>query len=138
MLSTKWDIDTSTENLSYSYFFDNGTNGFPTTSAYNVSGYDLDSLTESNVNSHNISGAPATANEDHLDQAFSLWDDVVNFDFAKVVEDGSSGTTVGEMRVAFTDRASSAAAFAIQPGNGVANGDVWFEAADNADGFDLF
>ncbi len=35
------------------------------------------------------------------------------------------------MRVAFTDSSSDAAAFAIQPGNGVPNGDVWFEAEDN-------
>ena len=36
------------------------------------------------------------------------------------------------MRVAFTDRSSDAAAFAIQPGTGVANGDVWFEEEDNS------
>ena len=39
------------------------------------------------------------------------------------------------MRVAFTDRSSSAAAFAYQPGGTPANGDVWFEQEDNS-GFD--
>ena len=80
----------------------------------------------STVNSHD------SDNETHLDLTFNLWDDVVEFDFEKISE---SSTEVGEMRVAFTDRSSDAAAFAYQPGGTPANGDVWFEQEDNS-GFD--
>ena len=80
----------------------------------------------STVNSHD------SDNETHLDLTFNLWDDVVDFDFEKVSE---SSSEVGEMRVAFTDRSSDAAAFAYLPGGTPANGDVWFEQEDNS-GFD--
>ena len=111
----------------------NGTNGYPSTADYNVSGVDIDSLTESNVDDNSVDTDRDTNNSTYLDQAFSLWDDIVDFNFEKITEASTAGSTdVGEMRVAFTDRSSSAAAFAIQPGNGVPNGDVWFEEEDNS------
>ena len=133
LLSTNWDVGAG-EALSYSYFElnSNGTNGYPSTSAYNVSGVDIDTLTESNVDDNSVDPNRDTNNSTYLDQAFGLWDDIVDFNFEKITEASTAGSTdVGEMRVAFTDRSSSAAAFAIQPGNGVPNGDVWFEQEDN-------
>ena len=129
MLSTKWHID-GADKVSYSYYTPNpGTNDYPDTSTYNVNGVDIDSLTESNVDDNSSDSDRDTSNSSYLDQAFSLWDDIVEFEFEKITE---TGTNVGEMRVAFTDRSSDAAAFAIQPGTGVANGDVWFEEEDNS------
>ena len=133
LLSTNWDVGAG-EALSYSYFElnSNGTNGYPSTSAYNVSGVDIDTLTESNVDDNSVDPNRDPNNSTYLDQAFGLWDDIVDFNFEKITEASTAGSTdVGEMRVAFTDRSSSAAAFAIQPGNGVPNGDVWFEQEDN-------
>ncbi len=133
LLSTNWDVGAG-ELLSYSYFTLNndGTNGYPSTSAYNVSGVDIDTLTESNVDDATADPNRDTNNSTYLNQAFGLWDDIVDFNFEEITEASTNGSLdVGEMRVAFTDRSSSAAAFAIQPGNGVPNGDVWFEAEDN-------
>mgnify|MGYP001261207707 CR=1 FL=1 len=129
MLSTKWHID-GADQVSYSYYTPNpGTNDYPDTTTYNVNGVDIDSLTESNVDDNSADLDRDTGNSSYLDQAFQLWDDIVEFEFEKITE---TGTNVGEMRVAFTDRSSDAAAFAIQPGTGVANGDVWFEEEDNS------
>ena len=129
MLSTKWHID-GVDKVSYSYYTPNpGTNDYPDTATYNVSGVDIDSLTESNVDDNSSDADRDTSNSSHMDQAFGLWDDIVEFEFEKITE---TGTNVGEMRVAFTDRSSDAAAFAIQPGTSVANGDIWFEEEDNA------
>ena len=126
MLGNKWDIaDPDTETLTYSYF--NGSVAYPTSeSDYGASGGLPVASAPSTVNSHD------SDNETHLDLTFNLWDDVVDFDFEKISE---SAAEVGEMRVAFTDRSSSAAAFAYQPGGTPANGDVWFEQEDNS-GFD--
>ncbi|MDB2390887.1 matrixin family metalloprotease [Alphaproteobacteria bacterium] len=85
--------------------------------------------------------AAGTGNSAALDEAFTAWDEAVAFDFEKVVE---SGTTVGELRVAFTDEGTTGgrAAFAYGPGstytiNGQSyidsfstNGDIYFETAD--------
>ena len=126
MLGNKWDIaDPTTETLTYSYY--NGSVAYPTSqSDYGASGGLPVASAPSTVNSHD------SDNETHLDLTFNLWDDVVDFDFEKISE---SSTEVGEMRVAFTDRSSDAAAFAYQPGGTPANGDVWFEQEDNS-GFD--
>ena len=134
LLSTNWDVGVG-EALSYSYFQLNsdGTNGYPSTAAYNVTGVDIDSLTESNVDDNSTDTDRDTNNSTYLDQAFGLWDDIVDFNFEKIIEASTSGSTdAGEMRVAFTNRSSDAAAFAIQPGTGVPNGDVWFEEEDNS------
>ena len=50
LLSTSWDVGVG-EELSYSYFTLNndGTNGYPSTADYGVTGVDIDTLTESNV-----------------------------------------------------------------------------------------
>ena len=133
LLSTSWDVGVG-EELSYSYFTLNndGTNGYPSTADYGVTGVDIDTLTESNVDDSTADPLRNTNNSTYLDQAFGLWDDIVDFNFQKITEASTNGSTdVGEMRVAFTDRSSDAAAFAIQPGNGVPHGDVWFEAEDN-------
>jgi hypothetical protein len=66
-------------------------------------------------------------NETTLASAFDAWDATADFDFVEVEEDG---TAVGEMRVAFTDRSSGAAAFAYRPGDYAVNGDIWFESED--------
>ena len=126
MLGKKWDIaDPTSETLTYSYY--GGSVAYPTSqSDYGASGGLPVASAPSTVNSHDGD------NETHLDLTFNLWDDVVNFDFEKISE---TSTEVGEMRVAFTDRSSTAAAFAYQPGGTPANGDVWFEQEDNT-GFD--
>ena len=49
---------------------------------------------------------------------------MADFSFWEVEE---SGTEVGELRVAYTDLESGAQAFAYAPGNGLVNGDIWFE-----------
>ena len=126
MLGKKWDIaDPTSETLTYSYY--NGSVAYPTSqSDYGASGGLPVANAPSTVSSHD------SDNETHLDLTFNLWDDVVDFDFEKISE---TSTEVGEMRVAFTDRSSEAAAFAYQPGGTPANGDVWFEEEDNG-GFD--
>ena len=126
MLGNKWDIaDPTAETLTYSYY--NGSVAYPTSqSDYGASGGLPVASAPSTVNSHD------SDNETHLDLTFNLWDDVVDFDFEKISE---SSTEVGEMRVAFTDRSSDAAAFAYLLGGSPANGDVWFEQEDNS-GFD--
>ena len=126
MLGKKWDIaDPTSETLTYSYY--DGSVPYPTSqSDYGASGGLPVASAPSTVNSHD------SDNETHLDLTFNLWDDVVDFDFEKVSENSSE---VGEMRVAFTDRSSDAAAFAYLPGGTPANGDVWFEQEDNS-GFD--
>ena len=66
-------------------------------------------------------------NETTLTAAFDAWDATVDFEFSEVEEDAGE---VGEIRVAFTDQSSGAAAFAYAPGNYAVNGDIWFETED--------
>lgn len=77
------------------------------------------------------------ANEAAITTAFEAWDDTVSFSFGETEE---TGTDVGELRVAYTDRSSSAFAFAYGPGSGTVNGDIYFETEDvdivGADDFD--
>ena len=108
LLSTNWDVGVG-EQLSYSYFTLNndGTNGYPSTSNYGVTGVDIDNLTESNVDDTSADPNRDPNNSSYLDQAFGLWDDIVDFNFEKITEASTDGSTdVGEMRVAFTDRSS--------------------------------
>ena len=105
----KWDMSGSV-HLTYSYY-DGGT---PYSSTYNAS-----------------TGTPApvsdygAGNEAALDAAFDAWDETVDFTFSEVTENG--GTQVGDLRVAYTDRSSGAAAFAYYPGDYAVNGDIYFE-----------
>jgi flagellin-like hook-associated protein FlgL len=82
----------------------------------------------------NVGGPPANetsveshgaGNETALDAAFAAWDAAADFTFVEVEEDG---VEVGELRVAYTDEGSGAAAFAYAPGNSAVSGDIWFEA----------
>ena len=75
-----------------------------------------------------------TAHESDLDLAFAAWETATPFSFQKVTE---SGTTVGEIRMAYTNQsyAAGAAAFAYYPNSGVTGGDNWYiiEQATNSD-----
>jgi len=120
-IGTKWDL-TSTA----------GGAGSDATLSYSF--YDGDVAYANPYNGPNPTpGTPSsvlskgTTNETTLTAAFDAWDATADFDFVEVEEDG---TAVGEVRVAFTDRSSSAAAFAYRPGDYAVNGDVWFETED--------
>ena len=107
-----WDLDDG-ETLSYSYY--TGSVGY---------GY-------SNVDT--AAAGSMTVHEANLDLAFSAWETATPFSFQKVTE---SGTTVGEIRMAYTgDSSSGAAAFAYYPSNTVAAGDNWYvqSEASNSD-----
>ena len=113
-MGNAWDVAEG-DTLSYSYYaggvqYDpayNGNSGTPGT----PSGVD----------------AAGSGNSTVLDKAFDAWDDTAAFEFSKVTE---SGSTVGDLRVAFTDQNSSAAAFAYGPGDSSVSGDIYFETAD--------
>ena len=112
----KWDLS-SGETLSYSYYM--GTVGYDSTS-YSAQTYNapLDSKHMSLYGASNIT---------YLDQAFSAWDSAAEFAFEKVTE---SGTTVGEIRSAYTGSAyasATSAAYAYYPQNSsVVAGDIWY------------
>jgi len=120
-IGTKWDLTStaggagSDATLSYSFYDGDVAYANPYNGANPTPG------TPSSVLSK------GTTNETTLTAAFDAWDATADFDFVEVEEDG---TAVGEMRVAFTDRSSSAAAFAYRPGDYAVNGDVWFETED--------
>ena len=120
-IGTKWNLTStaggagSDATLSYSFY--DGDTTYPAT-------YNGSSGTPGTPSSVLSKGA---TNETTLTAAFDAWDATADFDFVEVEEDG---TAVGEMRVAFTDRSSSAAAFAYRPGDYEVNGDVWFETED--------
>lgn len=122
LLGTKWDIDIAAgETLTYSYY-DANTAGYDP--AYNAgNGIPV-------VNGPSEVNSIDATNETNLNTMFQLWDDVLDIDFVEVDETGGSDV-VGELRVAFTDQSSSAAAFAYQPGGASVNGDIWFESEDN-------
>ena len=113
-MGNAWDVGEG-DTLSYSYYdgsvqYDpayNGNSGTPGT----PSGVDT----------------AGSGNSTVLDKAFDAWDDTAAFEFSKVTE---SGSTVGDLRVAFTDQNSSAAAFAYGPGDSSVSGDIYFETAD--------
>ena len=126
LLGTKWDVDTANgETLTYSYF-DADTAGY--SSPYN--GTDEIPVVTSPTEVNDVD----PNNETDLNSMFQLWDDVLGISFSEINEQAGSDA-VGEIRVAFTDQQSNAAAFAYQPGGSPVNGDVWFELEDNV-GFD--
>jgi serralysin len=112
----KWDLS-SGETLSYSYY--TGAVGYDSTS-YSAQTYNapLDAKAMSQYGASNIT---------YLDQAFSAWDSAAEFAFEKITE---SGTTVGEIRSAYTGSAyasATSAAYAYYPQNSsVVAGDIWY------------
>ena len=113
-MSSQWDV-TGDATLTYS-FYDGDV-------AY-ASPYNGSSPTPGNPSPVSSHGA---TNEATLAAAFDAWDVTVDFEFSEVEEDAGE---VGEIRVAFTDQSSGAAAFAYAPGNYAVNGDIWFETED--------
>jgi len=116
-MGDKWNVGEG-DTLSYSYY----DGSVPYDPAYNAG-----------TNGSNIPGTPSgvdaagAGNTGVLDEAFAAWDEAVSFEFDKVTE---SGSTVGDLRVAFTDTTTGAAAYAYGPGNSSASGDVYFETED--------
>ena len=125
LMSSRWDLS-GDDTLTYSYY--DGSVAYD--SNYNAAGLNLGNPQPVDTYGSGNSGL--------LDNAFSAWDAVGEFEFSKVTE---SGTDIGELRVAYTDRSSSAAAFAINPGSSPINGDIYFEIEDTdiagADDFDI-
>ena len=113
-MSTQWNV-TGDATLTYSFYDGDVAYANPYNGANPTPG------TPSSVTSH------GTTNETTLAAAFAAWDAAADFEFVEVEEDGGE---VGEFRVAFTDRSSSAAAFAYRPGDYAVNGDIWFESED--------
>jgi len=106
-----WSI-TGSANLSYSYF-----SGVPYADPYNgrVGG------PEGTTTAFN-----ATQQADH-DAVMRAWDDVVDFEFEKIVETDASN--VGELRIAYTSAGpQGSAAFAYLPFNSPVGGDIWYMA----------
>ena len=108
-----WDLSAG-ETLSYSYY--TGAVPYDTTAYTNSAPY----------NAPLGVSAISDANQSLLDQAFNAWDLALSFDFEKVTE---SGSTVGELRSAYTTRtyaSASAAAYAYYPNSSVLGGDIWY------------
>jgi hypothetical protein len=104
-----WNL-TGSANLSYSYF-----SGVPYADPYNgrVGG------PEGTTTAFN-----ATQQADH-DAVMRAWDDVVDFEFEKIIETDASN--VGELRIAYTSAGpDGAAAFAYYPSNSPVGGDIWY------------
>lgn len=107
-----WDLS-SNETLSYSYY--NGNVGYDS-SVYSAVTYNAP-LGASVISSLNLN---------YLDQAFSAWDNAAEFSLEYVAE---SGSTVGELRSAYTTRtyaSASSAAYAYYPNSSVVGGDIWY------------
>ena len=120
-MSTQWDFAGATNLdadgdpiLTYSYY--DGDVAYADPYNGNVGGPPAN---ETTVESHGV------GNEAVLDEAFAAWDLASDFTFQEVEEDG---VEVGELRVAYTDEGSGAAAFAYAPGSSAVSGDIWFEA----------
>ena len=108
----KWDLSAG-ETLSYSYYT-------------GAAAYDATSYSSVTYNAPLGATAISGANQTYLDQAFSAWDSAADFSFEKVTE---SGTTVGELRSAYTTRtyaSAGSAAYAYYPNSGVTGGDIWY------------
>ena len=118
-MGVAWDLETG-ENVTYSYY--DGDVAYDP----NYNGSNVNSATGGDPRAVNDYGSD---NETLISSAFDLWDEIVEFDFEEVEE---TGTTVGEMRVAYTTAGVQygRAAFAYGPYGSVASGDVWFEIAD--------
>ena len=120
-MSTQWDFAGATNLdadgdpiLTYSYY--DGDVAYADPYNGNVGGPPAN---ETTVESHGV------GNEAVLDDAFAAWDLASDFTFQEVEEDGGE---VGELRVAYTDEGTGAAAFAYAPGSSAVSGDIWFEA----------
>ena len=113
-MSSQWDV-TGDATLTYSFYDGDVAYANP---------YNGSSPTPGNPTPVTSHGA---TNETTLAAAFDAWDATVDFEFSEVEEDAGE---VGEIRVAFTDQSSGAAAFAYAPGNYAVNGDIWFETED--------
>ena len=104
-----WDLSAG-ETLSYSYY-----DGTVPYTGYPAGGLDPTSAGLASL---------IPTHETNLDLAYTAWDTALEFDFEKITE---TGTTVGELRNAYTTVANSGvAAYAYNPGSGVVNGDIWF------------
>lgn len=73
-----------------------------------------------------------------LSAVFTLWDNVIDFEFEEVTE---AGTEVGELRVAYTDKEANSSAYAYGPGSFPVHGDIYYREEfinrnDNDDHFD--
>jgi len=117
-----WDISAG-ETLSYSYY----TGIVP----YDGTAYS----TAAPYNAPVGASAISVGNQSLLDQAFNAWDLALSFDFEKVTE---SGSTVGELRSAYTTRpyaSAGSAAYAYYPNSSVLGGDIWYinDQATNLD-----
>lgn len=116
-----WDLSAG-ETLSYSYY------------SGGVS-YDAAAYAALAYNAPLGASAISGANQTYLDQAFAAWDKATQFAFEKVTE---SGTTVGELRSAYTTRtyaSAGSAAYAYYPNSGIVGGDIWYidDQATNMD-----
>ncbi|MFY8055036.1 MAG: M10 family metallopeptidase, partial [Limnohabitans sp.] len=111
-MASKWDL-TAGETLSYSYYDAN--------SAVPYLNYPAGGVNPP------LAVSSMIAFQASLDTAFNLWDQASAITLEKVTE---SGTTVGEMRMAYTDNTQTqagSAAYAFGPGNSTVNGDIWFD-----------
>ena len=111
-MANKWDL-TAGETLSYSYYDANSPVPYLN---YPAGGVNPPLAVSSMI-----------AFQASLDTAFNLWDQASAITLEKVTE---SGTTVGEMRMAYTDNTQTpqgSAAYAFGPGNSTVNGDIWFD-----------
>jgi len=109
-MSYQWDLSPN-ETLSYSYY-----DGSVPYVGYPAGGVDPASAAYS-----------IAAFSSYLDAAFTDWDEVSALNFDKVTE---GGTTVGELRNAYTDSTQTpvgSAAYAFGPGTSSVNGDIWFD-----------
>jgi flagellin-like hook-associated protein FlgL len=109
-MSYQWDLSPN-ETLSYSYY-----DGSVPYVGYPAGGVDPASAAYS-----------IAAFSSYLDAAFTDWDEASELNFDKVTE---SGTTVGELRNAYTDNTQTpvgSAAYAFGPGGSSVNGDIWFD-----------
>lgn len=116
-----WDLSAG-ETLSYSFYTGSVA-------------YDATAYASASYNAPLAATAISAANQLLLDQAFSAWDSVAPFAFEKVTE---SGTTVGELRSAYTTAAyagAGSAAYAYYPNSSVLGGDIWYvvNEATNSD-----
>lgn len=117
LMGNKWSTDIA-NGVTLSYSFYDGAVGYDST-AYDANG------------SSEYQGAMSIseAEQDKLALAFQVWDQATALTLEEVNE---SGTTVGEMRVAYTNvsymgggTVGGTQAFAYGPGNGSLNGDIW-------------
>ena len=113
-MASQWDLS-GDATLTYSFY--NGTVDYS---------YDLNDGTPLDPSAY------GDTNIASLREAFSLWDNITDFEFIEITE---SGTTVGELRNAYTatGAAPGAQAYARGPGDSPYSGDSWYVTV-NSDG----